>query len=183
MKGDRNKAQAPLQSILLRKVNAVKKKLFLWTLVSLLVLTSPAWCDELKDFMDATTIGETAKVKTLLQKNPKLVNAVIKGQTALHVAAGFGHKEIVELLLSQGASVKAKDSNGDTPLHTAVISNRKEIVEMIIGKGAEINAANNSGQKPLDYAKQIGTKEIIDLLQSHGATDTPVPKGKDKTTK
>jgi len=34
----------------------------------------------------------------------------------LHKAAGWGHKEVAELLIANGADVNAKDEDGDTPL-------------------------------------------------------------------
>ena len=39
-----------------------------------------------------------------------------KGETALHRAAAFGNEEDIQLLLSAGARIDAKDANGDTPL-------------------------------------------------------------------
>ena len=41
-------------------------------------------------------------------------------KTALHDAALEGHKEIVELLIDNGANVNAKNTIGETPLHQAV---------------------------------------------------------------
>ena len=53
--------------------------------------------------------------------------------TPLHVAAAFGHKEIAELLLANGADVNAKSKRG-TPLSNAVKSGDKEIVEWWVGQ-------------------------------------------------
>ncbi|HIN18031.1 MAG TPA: ankyrin repeat domain-containing protein [Gammaproteobacteria bacterium] len=53
--------------------------------------------------------------------------------TPLHVAAAFGHKEIVELLIAKGADVNAKSKRG-TPLSNAVKSGDKEIVEWWVGQ-------------------------------------------------
>ena len=45
------------------------------------------------------------------------VNAKDKyGMTPLHMAAEYGHKEIVELLFTNGANVNAKDEKDRTPL-------------------------------------------------------------------
>jgi ankyrin repeat protein len=42
-----------------------------------------------------------------------------RGETPLHRAAAFGEEDTIDLLLSAGAVVDAKDSNGDTPLSWA----------------------------------------------------------------
>ena len=39
--------------------------------------------------------------------------------TPLHLAASWGHKEIAELLIANGAYVNAKDKEGKTPLYHA----------------------------------------------------------------
>jgi ankyrin repeat protein len=40
----------------------------------------------------------------------------------LIIAAFWGHKEIVELLIAEGANVNAKDDDGKTPLNWAIQS-------------------------------------------------------------
>jgi hypothetical protein len=58
--------------------------------------------------------GHEAAVRLLLEKGAD-VNAKFNiGATALHQAAGGGHKAVVETLL--GAHVSAKDKNGRTAL-------------------------------------------------------------------
>ena len=42
-----------------------------------------------------------------------------KGETPLHRAAAFGDEEAIQLLLSAGAVIDAKDMNGETPLSWA----------------------------------------------------------------
>ena len=64
------------------------------------------------------------------------VNA--KGESAgtpLHIATGYGHKEIVELLIAKGADVNAKTSDEDntplTPLDGAIEENHTEIADIL----------------------------------------------------
>jgi len=42
-------------------------------------------------------------------------------KTPLHYAAGHGHKEIAELLITKGADVNAKNKKGKTPLDLAKV--------------------------------------------------------------
>ena len=60
------------------------------------------------------------------------------GGTALGHAAKHGHKEIVELLIAEGAGVNAKKKGESTPLHNAAWGGNKEIIELLIANGADI---------------------------------------------
>ena len=47
-------------------------------------------------------------------------NAKIRGKTALHIAAGHGHLEVVKAILESEAEIDITDDDGDTPLHYSV---------------------------------------------------------------
>ena len=59
---------------------------------------------------------------------------------SLHIAAGYGHKEIVERLLASGASVHTTDDSLLVPLHNAASFGHVEIVKILLLKGACPNA-------------------------------------------
>ena len=93
------------------------------------------------------------------------------GRTPLHAAASESHIAIVELLITKGADVNAREVNGWTPLHFSAAFFRKEIAELLIVKGADVNAKtqyfdgrDKIGYTPLDFARG-GT---ADLLRKHG---------------
>lgn len=54
------------------------------------------------------------------------------GWTPLHLATYFGHREVVECLLSRNADVNAINENGDTPLHKAAFIGREVTIYAII---------------------------------------------------
>ncbi len=58
-------------------------------------------------------------VKLLLDSGAAVDGLQQPGLTALHYAAGNGHKAIVDLLLSKGAKADAQDRSGVTALHLA----------------------------------------------------------------
>jgi cytohesin len=111
-----------------------------------------------------------------------------EGLTPLHLAAGRGHKKIVELLIAKDADVNAKLAvEGETPLHLAAWDGHKEIAELLIAKGADVNVRDKGsgrlvghGRTPIDLAillsqsSQSGWdlraagKETADLLRKHG---------------
>jgi ankyrin repeat protein len=85
----------------------------------------------------------------------------------LSYAAKRGHKEIVELLIANGADVNTKDVVGMTPLHIAARRGHKEIVELLIDNGMDVNTKSYSGT-PLDQAIRDKHPETADLLRKHG---------------
>ena len=75
-------------------------------------------------------------VQNLLKSGTK-VNCVWEhdGSTPIYIAAKKGHKEIVEMLLKEGADTSKRTKKGETPLQAAVQGGFAEIVKMIIKTG------------------------------------------------
>jgi cytohesin len=123
-------------------------------------------------------------------------NTNFSGTTPLHVAAGNGHKEIAEFLISEGANVNALSKLVDkrmknspmgalepfnepiemqmSPLDLAIGNDHKEMVELLIANGAELDGGESGRPIPLMAAimkKDIGRKniEIVELLLNNGA--------------
>ena len=76
------------------------------------------------------------------------VDARDEGGVPLRYAAETGHKELVELLIANGADVNAKGELGETPLHDAAQADQKEIIKLLIANGADVNAKGGVGQTP-----------------------------------
>ena len=62
--------------------------------------------------------------------NSKLRND--KGETALHLAATAGSKEVVEYIEGFGVDAEARDISGRTPLHHAVRNNHRVVVGLLV---------------------------------------------------
>ena len=81
----------------------------------------------------------------------------IQGQNPLHmVSQGADESEpaLVELLLSRGAGVNARDNDKATPLLLASFSLKPEIVEKLLQNGADVNAVNIRSQNALHLLSQ-----------------------------
>jgi len=82
------------------------------------------------------------EVVEVLLANGAYIEARIKrnGYTPLHYAAYCGMPEMVELLLSKGANIKAGNRWGAKPMHVAVGYDRSRVVKLLLSKGANIQA-------------------------------------------
>ena len=85
------------------------------------------------------------------------------GSTALHIAAGCGNRDVVEILLAQGARVDAVDKDGQTALHRAVRDGRgllsvptpstgsgKDLAQLLLDHGVDSHARDNNGRTALE---------------------------------
>ena len=63
--------------------------------------------------------------------------------TPLHVASFLGHKDIVELLLREGANPNKQTTRGETALHLATRGDQHDIMEVLLNKGAIVDAEAN----------------------------------------
>ena len=117
---------------------------------------------------DAVKIDDIDAVKIFLSEG-SVVNATeaMFETTPLHIAAAYKRKEIIELLIANGANVKAKDRDEWTPLHFATNAGHRGIAELLIANGANVNAMDTGGETPLDKARTKGNYEAISLLIKH----------------
>ena len=98
-------------------------------------------CGESKDIWEAARKGDIKAVKHHLDAG---VDVNLKDEfgklTPLHEAATYGHKEVAELLIAEGADVNA-----------------------------EIMSVKFRGETALDWAIAFKETELTDLLRKHGA--------------
>lgn len=92
------------------------------------------------------------------------------GTTVLMVAAGHGNKELVELLLQQGANAKAANAYGQNALHYAAWRGNSAIVQRLLSQKVSVNTPKSYlGRTPLIFAVRRGSLPIVKLLLAHGA--------------
>jgi ankyrin repeat protein len=91
------------------------------------------------------------------------------GATILHRAAEKGRKEVVALLLEEGASPDIRDRMGNTPVQTAAIEGHLDIVRLLFEAGANLNTTNDYGLTPLLNALFNDNREVATFLLRNGA--------------
>jgi ankyrin repeat protein len=85
-------------------------------------------------------------------------------RTALHLAAGEGHDQIVELLLEAGAYPNSVDRWGNRPLDDAMNSKRASCMKILKAYGA----------KP-GYSMNVEQEAVLDLLHEYATIRDGVP--------
>ena len=135
-------------------------------------------CVELEALIDSAKKGDIEGIKQHLAAGGDVSIRNKNGDTMLNYAAYLGHKEIVELLVENGAEVNAKGLADWTPLHLAAYNDNEQIVQLLIAKGAEMNPYTSPGfgGTPLDVADG----KIANLLRKHGAKTGEELKAKGK---
>ena len=131
--------------------------------------------------------GKKANIEAIKQHLAAGTNVNAKdardgGKTPLMHAVFWGHKEIAEVLVSNGGDSNITDDTvGATSLHYSVLGHdwevsedRYRIVEILIANGAKVNALANQGRitrrggTALDMAITSKQVETADLLRKHG---------------
>jgi ankyrin repeat protein/Tol biopolymer transport system component len=144
----------------------IDKKIII-VFVVLFAFIASALADEIHE---AAKEGTLAKVKELLEKDPKLINFKDEnGRTPLHWACLGVHKDVAQYLLEKGADVNAKDNNETTAMHSAAAQGHTEVAKLLIKNGAQINAKNYFSQTPLHTAAFNGQRDVTELLVASGA--------------
>jgi ankyrin repeat protein len=126
------------------------------------------------DLYEAAALGESDRVRDLLDAEPGAVSALSPdGFSPLHLAAFFGWEEVVALLLERGAPLDAHSQSSFarvTPLGSAAAAGETSIARRLLDAGADVNARSLDGEfTPLHAAAQGGNAPLVALLLERGA--------------
>jgi ankyrin repeat protein len=137
---------------------------------------------------EAAAIGDTERLRALLDRNPALVNAWSPdGAQPLHFAAFFGRIDACRLLVDRGADVDehARGFNAVAPINSAAANDAKpnevctEIVRLLLDAGADPQAAQGGGSTALHSAAFCRNAELARLLVERGLDpDAPTDDGR-----
>ncbi len=124
------------------------------------------------DLFEATALGRAERVAEVLDADPGQVESVAPdGFRALHIAAFFGHTELVEKLLKRGARADVVAANGSDlrPLHSAAACGDVASARLLLEHGAPADAQQAGGWTALHSAAKHGNLELAKLLLEHGS--------------
>ncbi len=172
---------------------------------AVLAVAIMGWCGAIQgaEIHEAAELGDLAKVRVYLEKDPKQINSTdSKGRTVLGSAARSGKKELVEFLLEKGASedifaaaivgqtdkvaaflkqdpklINARDSGGKTALHWAALYGQEKVMELLLAEKADVNSLDEDGFTPLHWAATFNQSDAAKVLLANKAdTNLKVPK-------
>ena len=98
--------------------------------------------------------GHADTALLLLDRGAAVTAKSDKNETALLLAAYFGHGPVIALLLERGAAAQLEvaDSGGQTPLLVAAMNGHSVAVSLLLAAGASIRAVSGSGDSALTLA-------------------------------
>jgi uncharacterized protein len=121
---------------------------------------------------EAAAMGSLDRLEQILAADATQANAWAEdGFQPLGLAAFFGQRQAVEVLLANGADVNtpARNAFQVTALHAALAGPDPEIARVLVPAGADVNARQQGGVTPLQEAAFSGRLELARLLLEHGA--------------
>jgi hypothetical protein len=145
---------------LIQAKRSVRRIAIIWTATSLLIIVCCVCslylfdrAEETDRFESALSSGDTAQALSILRSHRELATHEFgNGESPLMLAAEMGDKQLVALLLADGANVDSIDSVGNTPLHWAATGGNLEVAELMIARKLNVDVKNNAGQTPLHLA-------------------------------
>ncbi|XP_071093620.1 26S proteasome non-ATPase regulatory subunit 10-like, partial [Haliotis cracherodii] len=113
--------------------------------------------------------SDVEMVKFLLSLNMVDINSRgWRNRTPVLEAAVNGRRDVVELLMSEGADVSMGDDDGNSTLHLACVGGYVETVKFVLSQNVvDIDARNTLGQTAAAVARSRGHQHVVDLLMSH----------------
>ena len=90
------------------------------------------------------------------------------GYSILHTSITQNNLQVVEYLLSRGASLEINSNDGWSCLHTAAQLGLYEVVQCLVENGCDVNYRNLIGLNALHLAISRGHLQIVKYLMSNG---------------
>jgi Ankyrin repeats (3 copies) len=113
-------------------------------------------------------VPQIAILSTLPETQTDISGKDNNGGTALHLAAQFGHGEVVQWLLDAKANMEVKDNYGQTALICAAKKGHNKVVKLLLDVKADMEAKDSYGQTALTRAaeKRHNGKVVRQLMDA-----------------
>ena len=117
----------------------------------------------------ASSIGTCRLVMDILDSQARNKYEQCDYQRALIAAASFGHENVMNLLLKNGADINQCSDKISTPLNLAISIGDLGSVQLLLRHGADVNVRYDQLTSPLQHAAISGHSAVCQLLINTGA--------------
>ena len=100
-----------------------------------------------------------------------------QGNTPFFYACEFGHKHIVEYLISK-TNLETRDKLGQNALILSVVNGRNDIAKILIDNNININATDLQGKTALVHAIETNNIDLVNMLYDAGCDASILPNNK-----
>ncbi|GAM17870.1 hypothetical protein SAMD00019534_010450 [Acytostelium subglobosum LB1] len=122
--------------------------------------------------------GTVSDMELITSKGVDINALNILGETALHIAATSGNKDMIDYLVKKrGLDVNLKSVDGSTPLLIAVKQHKLSTARQLLELGASPNIGDEEFRFPIHEAAHIGLPKMVMLLLEYDADTKVVTKG------
>ncbi|XP_026838503.1 eye-specific diacylglycerol kinase isoform X16 [Drosophila erecta] len=121
----------------------------------------------------AAQSGDLNMLRALHEQGYSLQSVNKNGQTALHFACKYNHRDIVKYIIASATRrlINMADKElGQTALHIAAEQNRRDICVMLVAAGAHLDTLDSGGNTPMMVAFNKNANEIATYLESKQGT-------------
>ncbi|KAJ9576501.1 hypothetical protein L9F63_025605, partial [Diploptera punctata] len=121
-----------------------------------------------KDIYDKIAKNDVNGLKNILLQHKMNVDIYDEnGMTPLQHAAYKGNKEIVQMLLDQGADVNSgKHEHGYTALHFAALSGNADVCYLLLMAGAKSHTINSVSRTASQMAAFVGNHNCVAVINN-----------------
>lgn len=129
-----------------------------------------------QDFYNAIDSGDLAKVRAILEDQPRILHISTELGGFLHVAAEVGNLAVVDLFIKRGAQIDQEAEVGGSPVDLAAANGHLETVKHLVTNGASLRITRPD-RNPLFSAINQGHSHVAQYLLEAGLDPHVVYRG------
>ena len=153
-----------------RSVDTSRKGLKLLLVGTLLVVLGVgATAQQDITLIEAVTTGNTAAVRTSLERGDDMNVQQVDGTSVLLLAVSGNNLDVADLLIRAGADVRVANRYEVSPLSLACLNGNAAMVEKLLEAGADANSTQQGGESVLMTAARTGNATVVQHLLDRGA--------------
>jgi serine/threonine-protein phosphatase 6 regulatory ankyrin repeat subunit B len=135
----------------------------------ILLVQNTAWAAADEKWVRALTARDLPVIEYLASQGANVNLTTDDGRTALMLAAGAGHVELLHKLLTAKADVNFTNDRGGTALMYAATGGDPNSVELLLSHGASVNIKAANGWTAVTLASAKGYETIVKRLLNAGS--------------